>query len=664
MNSRDVLCIFLIILLVSTFRITLIFYNGAVRKNRVQSIFLKDSNFETYNSEIDMMQEEIDKERLMLKQLINRANELFARTAPHAPHTTSREKQISTSSNVSKGTGVIAKSVQNKVKGVGFDLNVTKPLCYDRALKSGFGDRLSVYMTLAAIGRALKREVYAYWHEENGKEHYKLNLTKIRQLVSWPQNLHILHKYEFLRRKEQCILIHYWMHERDKTKENKHLLASNKAYDGVYTLARRTYGLPSYIPTITQEEFTKAYRAVTGEFTFKIKKDKNFPQGHYVALHVRGGDKRSQITNFNTIEILQEIQKKQKGQLKLVVVTDDENLLSKIREQAKNLQVVHNIGVFKDKHEAMIYDLNILFEASFIIQHSPAGWSAFSSTAAMARQIPLLNTFTPNSGLQRLFADAGGCPKELNSVTNKLDVRDFMQAIQLKQWSDGAKSMRDALGQSFHVSNKIDIENVQQIQRRLLRLLEILDKLSQEHGFTYWVCGGTLLGAKRHSGFIPYDADIDVGMNMKDYNKLKSLASKKFPGDIWLQDAESDKYYKGSKAVYAKIRDLNTDYVEWSKTHKDWHNGIQLDIFVQEYSDNVSCGKPAAGLVFPVKRMPFENITVNIPAQAETLLKKQYHKWMQLPAVGRRIHHQGRVEFSAPTWVKMKYPELYPSGVQ
>ncbi len=246
------------------------------------------------------------------------------------------------------------------------------------------------------------------------------------------------------------------------------------------------------------------------------------------------------------------------------------------------------------------------------------------------------------------------------SVQN--EVKGFGLDLDVGRGSEQTKSMRDARGQNFRVSNKIDIDNVKQIQRRLLRMLEILDKLSRDHGFTYWVCKGTLLGTMRHSGFIPYDADIDVCMNMKDYSQLKSLDSKKLPGDIWLQDAESDKFYKGSKAVYAKMRDLNTDYVEWSKQHKDWHNGIQVDIFVHEYPDDILSGKTAAGLVFPVKRMPFENITVNIPAQAETLLKKQYHNWMQLPAVGERIHHQGRVEFSAPTWVKMKYPELYPSG--
>jgi hypothetical protein len=112
------------------------------------------------------------------------------------------------------------------------------------------------------------------------------------------------------------------------------------------------------------------------------------------------------------------------------------------------------------------------------------------------------------------------------------------------------------------------------------------------------------------------------------------------------------------------MRDLNSDYVEWSKKHKDCHNGIQVDIFVQEYDGDISSGIEDAGLVFPVKRIPFENITVNIPAKAETLLQKKYHNWMQLHAVGERIHHQGRVEFLAPTWVKMKYPELYPGKVQ
>ncbi len=66
--------------------------------------------------------------------------------------------------------------------------------------------------------------------------------------------------------------------------------------------------------------------------------------------------------------------------------------------------------------------------------------------------------------------------------------------------------------------------SLRQIQLRELALLQVFDAVCTEHHLRYSLCSGTLLGAVRHQGFIPWDDDIDVQMPRPDYDKLLSLA--------------------------------------------------------------------------------------------------------------------------------------------
>ncbi len=71
-----------------------------------------------------------------------------------------------------------------------------------------------------------------------------------------------------------------------------------------------------------------------------------------------------------------------------------------------------------------------------------------------------------------------------------------------------------------------------EIQAREYALLERFDAYCKRHGLTYCLCGGTLLGAVRHKGFIPWDDDIDLMMPRDDYERLRDLARKEPVGDF------------------------------------------------------------------------------------------------------------------------------------
>lgn len=62
-------------------------------------------------------------------------------------------------------------------------------------------------------------------------------------------------------------------------------------------------------------------------------------------------------------------------------------------------------------------------------------------------------------------------------------------------------------------------------QQRLLDILEWFHSFCVENGLRYYMIAGTLLGAIRHGGFIPWDDDIDVGMPRRDYERLREIAS-------------------------------------------------------------------------------------------------------------------------------------------
>lgn len=123
--------------------------------------------------------------------------------------------------------------------------------------------------------------------------------------------------------------------------------------------------------------------------------------------------------------------------------------------------------------------------------------------------------------------------------------------------------------------NRNDGESIlRQSQLVMLRILKIVDYICDKNDISYWMDGGTLLGAVRHKGFIPWDDDIDIIMPREDYEKFIKIASHELPKDLFLQTRETDRFYD---MPWAKIRDRNSKIVEY-KPGK-YHQGMFIDIF-------------------------------------------------------------------------------------
>lgn len=108
-------------------------------------------------------------------------------------------------------------------------------------------------------------------------------------------------------------------------------------------------------------------------------------------------------------------------------------------------------------------------------------------------------------------------------------------------------------------------------------LAQKLVDVCRRHGLRCWIDCGTLLGAVRHKGYIPWDDDIDFVMMRKDYDKLVSIAQEEFTAPYFFQCTYTDKgYYRG----HAQLRRTDTACLDMKELNKDYCRGIDVDIFV------------------------------------------------------------------------------------
>ena len=125
-----------------------------------------------------------------------------------------------------------------------------------------------------------------------------------------------------------------------------------------------------------------------------------------------------------------------------------------------------------------------------------------------------------------------------------------------------------------------DKETLTKLHNVELEILNEFVRICDKNKLTYFLVGGTLLGAVRHKGFIPWDDDIDVGMPRVDYDKFIKIAKNEFKKGFHLKSVETDNEYY---LPYAKIMKKNTLFIEEAKNNDNPetydNKGIFIDVF-------------------------------------------------------------------------------------
>ena len=260
-------------------------------------------------------------------------------------------------------------------------------------------------------------------------------------------------------------------------------------------------------------------------------------------------------------------------------------------------------------------------------------------------------------------------------------------------------------------------EELNKIHSIELDLLEEFIRICKICNISYTTHGGTTLGAIRHSGFIPWDDDIDIALLRKDYEKFVKMAPSLLRDGYVFQHFSVE---KNAPTYFAKVRKEGTLFIEQGEENVNMHHGVFIDIFpldniqndiglikkyklknkiirqffihklfwmaplykgvrikyiignfiriiihiitipikrkilfkwldenTQKYNNHPTgyittelLGAVNINDIFPTRTQRFESLTVQVPKNAELVLKMMYGNYMQMPPVEQRIGHR------------------------
>ena len=180
-------------------------------------------------------------------------------------------------------------------------------------------------------------------------------------------------------------------------------------------------------------------------------------------------------------------------------------------------------------------------------------------------------------------------------------------------------------------------------------ILDVIHRVCTENGLKYSLAYGTLLGAVRHQGFIPWDDDVDVMMPREDYEKLKTIWAEAAPSGFLLQDEDLYDDYVNN---YAKVRKDHTTFLQFeSERTAGYQTGIYVDVFPADRAAPTKLGRAVQYALCAVNLLfnrGYTSGTGGIIGFAEKLLlklvpKKSYRKF-SLWAGGRSRRWNERME--------------------
>jgi phosphorylcholine metabolism protein LicD len=216
--------------------------------------------------------------------------------------------------------------------------------------------------------------------------------------------------------------------------------------------------------------------------------------------------------------------------------------------------------------------------------------------------------------------------------------------------------------------------DLQIAQKKLTNILNSFHNICCKYNLKYWCLGGTLVGAVRNNGFIPWDGDVDVAMLSSDYEIFEKHVQDELPSTMYF-------FGKCGFKGLAKIRDLYSSYMNSSDKNDNNHHGLQLDIFIYNVKE-IDCIKYVVSIeswlskykedsfkydtIFPVNTINFEDIIVYIPNKVDEICEYSYGGYPPpLPPIEKQICHEGRIDPINPAlYFPIVFKDIYQRKTQ
>lgn len=116
-----------------------------------------------------------------------------------------------------------------------------------------------------------------------------------------------------------------------------------------------------------------------------------------------------------------------------------------------------------------------------------------------------------------------------------------------------------------------------ELQQKELEVLKHIISVCEKNGLRYYAYGGTLIGAVRHNGFIPWDDDVDILMPREDYDRFTEIASYELPDYLELRNSDS---FPEHAFLFSKVHDTRTTMIgDYERNFPKRFGGVFIDIF-------------------------------------------------------------------------------------
>ena len=259
----------------------------------------------------------------------------------------------------------------------------------------------------------------------------------------------------------------------------------------------------------------------------------------------------------------------------------------------------------------------------------------------------------------------------------------------------------------FQVSEDYTKEDIKRVQKTLLEIGKAAAEILEKNHIRHFIAYGTLLGAYRHKGFVPWDDDMDMFIVEDDYEKAMKCLEKELPEWIVMQNQKTDSKYSGS---WTKLRDKYSQTEAWYYQgdnaftyrgisfdlyvlHRASYNKVQVELLkenIRYYKTKYKCSgllsfseymKKEVVLnsklivekiksffvkrkeevfwsvvpykqkcfekewIFPLKKIKFEDYEFNAPNQGELILNKIYGDYKKFPPLEKRRPGYSSVKF-------------------